>query len=156
MTPLAYAGTALIDASLVIALYDEDDEYYPVAREFFERHSSVLTWCALRVTGWEVFTRLRYSVGWDAAVRGYEFVRQDRIAQLDATPEDESNAWAKLHKYREHKLSFIDALCSTVALRHGVYRVATLDADFEIMGHEVLPPGTTKRERRRQRRRGDQ
>jgi predicted nucleic acid-binding protein len=91
------------------------------------------------VTAHETYTRARYLLGFDAALQAHDLLRGKEIVPVLFTEYDEAQARLTLEKYREHKLSFHDALLACVMKRVGVYKVFSFDRDFYILGFEILP-----------------
>lgn len=137
MVRSAYESAILLDTSAFIAVTDPEDSLHEAARAYFDAHGS-LQWFALNVTTHETYTRSRYDTGFQAASERYNSMRQ-RFLLLDFSAIDEAEAFKILEKYEEHEISFHDALCAAVMLRHGIYKVFTLDRDFWILGFEVVP-----------------
>ena len=136
-----YSQIALIDTSAVIALEDSRETHYREAKRFFEAQNG-LTWAAVNVTSHETFTRIRYRRDVVSARSGFDFLRADGVVRLDFEKADEARALDLLIKYRDHKISFHDALCAAVMFRNGIYRIFTFDKDFWILGFEVVPGRT--------------
>lgn len=137
MVRTLYAGIALVDTSAAIALKDPADDFHTEATAFFESTSS-LVWTYLNITAHETFTRRRYDQGLAPALESFDHVRES-FRVLDFQPEDEDRARSLLSSYSDQVLSFHDALCAAVMLRHGIAKVFTFDSDFWILGFEVVP-----------------
>lgn len=127
----------LVDTSAVFSITDPNDQYHAAARQFFEQETAS-QWMILNATTHEAFTRTRYDLGFQAAAERYDLMR-NRFVLLEFTRADEDEARSLLEKYKEHAISFHDALCSAVMLRNGIYRIFTFDRDFWVIGFEVVP-----------------
>ncbi len=139
----AFDSAVLIDTSAVIALHDPTEPCHREARLFYTSQTSV-EWFAIDVTSHECFTRARYKHDSQATAREhYDFLRSSsEVRKIEFIADDEVEALSILDRYDDHRLSFHDALCAAVMLRHGIIRVFTFDADFWTMGFEVVPGPT--------------
>lgn len=135
---LAYDYLAVIDTSAAVALLDESDSLHHAAVEFFAA-ADFFQWCVLNSTSHETFTRLRYDHGLNLGLEGYDLLRSGKLRVLDFGADDEAEARTVLTKYSDHKLSFHDALCATVMIREGIFKVFSFDAHFWCFGFEVMP-----------------
>lgn len=136
-----YEEVALIDTSAVVALHDPTDEFHRDALEFWLSGLHSLL-AVMDATSHECYTVARYSGTFQSAIEHYHFVRQDDIRLLRFASDDEAEAESILQRYRDHDLSFHDALCAAVMKRHGIYKVFTFDSHFSVMGFYVLPGRT--------------
>ena len=66
----------------------------------------------------------------DAAIRGFELLRAANVRTLRFTEADEAKAIELVRKYIDKTLSYHDALCASVMLRHRLFRIFSFDADF--------------------------
>ena len=135
---MLFADAILLDTSAVIALHCPSDQYHVVAKSFFSTTEQSLL-VALNVTAHESYTRARYNSTFPAAIEIYDFLKGQQLFQLTFTPEHEQKARQLLEQFREHRVSFHDALCAVVMKQVGIYRVFTFDRHFYILGFEVLP-----------------
>lgn len=133
-----YRQVSLIDTSAAIAFLDEREAHHKAAKVFFENPHN-LTWVSVDVTAHEAFTRVRYGGDYLKAIKAFDFLRSMPVRHVTFELDDEKKALEILQKYSDHKLSFHDALCAAVMLRHGIYKIFTFDKDFLILGFQVLP-----------------
>jgi predicted nucleic acid-binding protein len=133
-----YEQVALFDTSAVIALHDPQEPRHAAVRSLYA-NAHDLIWAALDVTSHECFTRVRYSRGLQPAFEQYGFLRDGGIKLIRFEAGDENTALDVLRRYADHTISFHDALCFAVMKRHGIFRVVSVDSDFQIFGLEVLP-----------------
>lgn len=138
MHGVLYENLGLVDTSAVLELRREDGDHHAEARRFFEAARG-LTWCVLNSTSHETFTRERYDVSLDSGLESYHFMRGAAFRQLSFDQSDEERAVELLKRYEDQTLSFHDALCAAVMLRHGIYKIFTFDKDFWCFGFAVLP-----------------
>lgn len=142
MSGALYRRTVLVDSSAVIALLNPDDRFHQEAQQFFNGSRGV-SWCALRATSHEAYTRVRKfryprtPVGF--ALQHFDFFRTPNIYLLDFDAADEAAARQILAQYGDQILSFHDALCAAVMLRNQLYRIFSFDRDFWTLGLEVVP-----------------
>ena len=142
MNGVVYRNAVLVDTSAALALANKRDPYHQLARDCWTQLQSKCVFCALEVTAHESFTRARYDLTLWRGLLAYRGLRKC-VRSLRFEPADEDRALGLLRKYRDKKLSFHDALCAAVMLRHGLYQVFTFDSDFWAFGFQVLP-GTTR------------
>lgn len=133
--------TVLIDTAAVVALQDRNDRFHESAKAYFGADSSV-RWAALDATAHEAYTHMRYEFSYPRASEAFEFLRSGQVELIRFTQEDEESARALLEKYREHDLSFHDALCASVMIRLGIFQVFTFDSHFWTFGFQVKPGDT--------------
>lgn len=145
MVALAYANAVLIDTSAVVALVDEGDPLHASACACLDELRPQNLMCAVDVTAHESFTRLRYNQTLGLAMAGFDTLRAAGVRTLAFTAADEAAALNLTQKYADKVLSFHDALCAAVMLRHDMFRVFSFDADFWTFGFEVLPGYTAPR-----------
>jgi len=129
----------LIDTSAVLALHNSKDEKHSLAYNFFNNHFDEIIWVVLNATKHESYTRARYKFNFDNAINIYDFLSDDLIHQISFQNIDEVAAKNLLTKYKNEDLSFHDALCATIMMRYGLFRVFTFDWHFSIFGFEVFP-----------------
>ena len=131
----------LVDTSAAIALADRDDQFHKAAESFYESTTDVV-WATLNATAHETYTRARYILGFDEALRLYDFLTGQPLMCMPFIAEDEGVARNHLVRFCEHKLSFHDALFAAVMKRIGIYKAFTFDHHFWLFGFEVLPGRT--------------
>jgi predicted nucleic acid-binding protein len=129
----------LIDTSAIIALHNTEDQFHSSAKKFFEEKSNDILWVVINSTKHESYTRFRYDFSFDKAISVYDFLSDDLICQIRFTENDEAETLKLLKKYKSEKLSFHDALCASIMMRIGIYRVFTFDSDFLYFGFDILP-----------------
>lgn len=142
MNTVFYHHAIFIDTSAIIALRHEDGELAEVTRRFFQTQDNVV-WLTLNVTNHECYTRARYNYGYQKAIQTYDWLLNE-INYVQFNKEDEKQARLDLERFKEHDISFHDALLGAVMKRIGVYRVLTFDHHFYCWGFEVLPGITRK------------
>jgi len=130
-----------VDSSAVLALADPTDSHHSEAKEYRENQTGIV-WATLNATCQESFTRIRYDLNFEQALKEYDELNSVNYRLLRFDEDDEKRAREILIKYKDHCLSFHDALCSAVMTRAGIYRVFTFDNDFWKMGFRVEPGPT--------------
>lgn len=141
MTTSILAQAILVDSSAAFALEHGGDQYHEAATEFFESAVGVV-WVSLNITAHETYTRARYALGFEKALKLYDFLTGDLFLSMAFTAGDESVARDHLVRFRERRLSFHDALAAAAMKRVGIYRVFSFDNHFYCFGFEVLPGPT--------------
>ncbi len=138
-----YEKLILIDSSAVIALHSDKDKLHPFAKEFYIAQNDKY-FIALNCTSHESYTRARYLSNFKSAWNHYQFLKNNNNIQIVRfLKSDENEAEKLLKKYKEHKISFHDALCAAVMFRLQIFKIFSFDKHFHILGFEVLP-GITK------------
>ena len=133
------SNAVLIDTSAIIALNDPKDQYHNSAVDFFKTRINTVQWVVLNATKHETFTAARYSYNFEKAIKIYEYLSNEEICQLSFKEIDEQESLNLLKKYKDEKLSFHDALCASIMMRVGLYRVFTFDHHFTVIGFDVFP-----------------
>lgn len=133
-----YDGTILIDTSAAVALVNPKDQFHKQALSFFN-FSPDIVWVVLNCTRHESYTRSRYDYDFNSAIKIYDYLSSEPLYQLFFDKSDEDEARNLLQQYNEHKISFHDALCASVMIKNGIYKVFTFDRHFYIFGFEVYP-----------------
>ena len=131
-----------IDSSAAIALRCPTDQFHSSASDYFKFTQGV-RWVVMNATTHESYTRLRYKNDLRTALGAYDWLRESPFYKISFTMEDENKAREILEKYREHLLSYHDALCAALMLRIGLYRIFSFDKHFWVLGFQV-EPGQTK------------
>ncbi len=139
MTCTFYSQAIFIDSSAAFEIEDPRGKFHEDACRFLESCTDDFVWLSLNATTHEAYTRIRYDLGYDKAIRRYDWLRGKDISCLSFTEEDEQKARKQLIRFSDQKLSFHDALLAVVMQRLGAYRVFSFDHDFFIFGFEVLP-----------------
>lgn len=141
MTTSFMREAILIDTSAAIALADRNDQFHKAAESFYESTTDVV-WATLNTTAHETYTRARYDLGFDKALELYDYLTGEPLLCMPFIAEDERVARDHLVRFREHKLSFHDALFAAVMKRKGIYRAFAFDYHFWLFGFEVMPGPT--------------
>ncbi|MBI5245380.1 MAG: type II toxin-antitoxin system VapC family toxin [Elusimicrobia bacterium] len=131
-----------IDTSAFIALEDRSDRQHPAAREFYLSLTPADRLFTSNYILDETATRLRYTIGLDAAVRFLETMSASRLVRiLYVGPDLDKEALGVMKKFRDKRLSFTD--CSTIALArtHGLDGVFAFDDDFAGLRLRLFPAG---------------
>jgi predicted nucleic acid-binding protein len=139
------AQAVFIDTSAIIALKDRRAQYHEDAQRLWETATSIV-WASLNATAQETYTRARFSLGFEAAMRLYDLLKGEDVVGVSFSSDDEIQARLTLARFNEHDLSFHDALLASVMKRVGGYRVFTFDHHFYLFGFEVLPGSVWLRE----------
>ena len=143
MNDTYYEQAILIDTSAIIALEDPQDQFHQQAKAFLEAtETEPVLLAALNATAQETYTTVRRQLGFEVAVQRYDFLVGDTIIKLRFASDDERAARDELERFREHELSFHDALMAVVMKRLGIYRVFAFDHHFGYFGFEILPGST--------------
>jgi predicted nucleic acid-binding protein len=132
MRNLLYENCALVDTSAVIALFNANDPLHKTAKEFYSCTTNI-DWFILNITIHETFTRCRYDMSLITAISIYDILTDGRFNILKFIEEDEDSARNLLEKYNDKVLSFHDALCASVMLRKGIYKIFSFDSDFRVL-----------------------
>lgn len=140
---MLYSGQALIDTSVVIALFDPSDQFYDEARRYFQENAAGFVWATLNETSHELYTRVRFQADTQTALKRYDFLRSGEFHVLDFDSDDENSARSLIEQYEEHTISFHDALCAAIMSRAGIYKIFSFDHDFWTLGFEVHPGQTS-------------
>ncbi|MBM4036055.1 MAG: type II toxin-antitoxin system VapC family toxin [Planctomycetes bacterium] len=135
------AQVVLIDTSAAVALEDPGDQFHKDAKAFFTSAADVV-WASVNVTAHEAFTRARHRLGYEPAICLYDFLTGEEVYRIPFASQDEVQARRQLERFREHRLSFHDALIAAVMKRVGIYRTFAFDRHFWLFGFEVLPGRT--------------
>ncbi|MEK7534766.1 MAG: PIN domain-containing protein [Patescibacteria group bacterium] len=127
--------TLLIDTGPLLALANNKDSSHNQTKLLLKRiklEKKVLL--ITNTTVYECYTRILYDVGWTAAI-GFlnDLENSDMLIEL-ITQEDEKEAKSILNKYKNSKISFVDALNFAVMKRKGYLYAFTYDKDFSIVG----------------------
>jgi predicted nucleic acid-binding protein len=135
----AYLAQAVfVDTSAVVALKDKQAQHHEDAQRFWDTASGIV-WASLNATAQETYTRARFRLGFRAALSLYDLLKGENVVGVSFSPADEIQARLTLARFKEHDLSFHDALLAMVMKRLGGYRVFTFDHHFYLFGFEVLP-----------------
>ena len=87
----------------------------------------------------ETYTTVRYSHNFEKAIGIYEYLSKEEIYQLRFKEIDEQETLNLLKKYKDEKLSYHDALCASIMMRVGLFRVFSFDNHFTVFGFDVFP-----------------
>jgi len=135
-----YRGYILIDTSAIYALLNKSDSRHQEAQEALEvlnGEEHKLFVCNLTI--YESFTRLRYDVGWDVAAELWRFLSITKPNYIEFQRSNEEDTYKLLSNYRGIKLSYHDAGCSVLMLKHRIGRIFSFDDDFNCLGFERYP-----------------
>jgi predicted nucleic acid-binding protein len=135
------AQAVLIDTSAAVALEDPTDQFHNDAKTFYETASGIV-WASVNATAQETYTVARYNLGFSKAIHLYDFLTAEPVFRIPFVREDEVSAREALVRFKEHPLSFHDALVAAVMKRIGIFRTFAFDHHFWLLGFEVLPGRT--------------
>lgn len=134
----------MVDTGAFIALLWRRDRAHTLVTEAFgelRRDGRRLVTCD-PVIG-ETATRLRYDVGLDTVLRFHELVEQaSTIGDLEiveSSAATRSAAFALMGRFDGLSLSYADAVCAAVGRDRGADTVFGLDADFRVLGFDLVP-----------------
>jgi predicted nucleic acid-binding protein len=125
----------LVDTGPLLALANTKDSLHLQSKFLLkqikdERKSLLIT----NTTIYECYTRILYDVGWRLAINFLNDLETSDILIELITQEDESEAKSILNRYKNSKISFVDALNFAVMKRKGYLYAFTYDKDFLIVG----------------------
>lgn len=129
-----------VDTSAFIALEDRSDALHLPAKHFYEtlRPSDRLLTSNYVVD--ETITRLRYSVGSDAALAFAEIIFKSRLCSIAYVDEDvERAAIHIMRRHRDKKLSFTDCTSMALMARLKADAIFAFDDDFVKVGLRAVP-----------------
>ncbi len=129
-----------IDTSAFIALEDRSDARHARAKRFWETLVSSDRLVTSNYVVDETLTRLRYTVGPEAALAFAEAVLKSRlIAVRYVDREWEAAALALMRKFRDQRLSFTD--CTSLAFMRAERfdAIFAFDDDFPRCGPRAVP-----------------
>jgi uncharacterized protein len=119
---------ALVDASALVALLDEDDNQHERCVEALKAVREPLA------TVWPALTEAMHLLSDDS--RGPEalcdMVHDGVLAVLDLRAEDMPRVKALMQKYRDQPMDFADAALVCVAERERLVRIVTFDRHFGV------------------------
>lgn len=125
----------LVDTGPLLALANTRDSLHLQSKFLLkqiknERKSLLIT----NTTIYECYTRILYDVGWSLAINFLNDLETSDILIEIITQEDENEAKSILKKYKNSKISFVDALNFAVMKRKGYLYAFTYDRDFLVVG----------------------
>ncbi|HET6387266.1 MAG TPA: PIN domain nuclease [Armatimonadota bacterium] len=121
----------LTDTGPLVALLDEDDDYYGVCVAAAGRLPA-----GALLTTWPCFTEAMYLLGEAGGYRYqdrlWQMRRTGRLIILDLTPAECDRVDAMMSKYRDVPMDLADASLIAVAEMRRFARLFTIDSDFHI------------------------
>ncbi|MBI5239165.1 MAG: PIN domain-containing protein [Elusimicrobia bacterium] len=129
-----------MDTSAFVALEDRSDRLHAPARSFYESLTPADRLCTSNYVVDETVTRLRYTVGWQAAVDFAEAVLKSRLCGVVYVDADvERAALQVLKRFKDKRLSFTDCTSMALLARLRLDAVFAFDEDFARAGFRTLP-----------------
>ncbi|MFW5859548.1 MAG: type II toxin-antitoxin system VapC family toxin [Planctomycetota bacterium] len=119
----------LADSGPLYALFDSDDPYHPICRNWLaDWHGDLVTTSAV-IT--ETTHLLGRRIGTDAQLDLLEWIGL-AVEVDDATGDDLEAISAIIRKYHDLPADFADATLVALANRRGIYDVISVDSDFTV------------------------
>ncbi|MBI4333727.1 MAG: PIN domain-containing protein [Chloroflexi bacterium] len=130
-----------VDSSAWIALSDKKDENHTPARRFFSliftENGQVVS--TNHVIG-ETYTFVCHRLGYSLAQQFLTSVRESqRLKNIFVSREQEEKAYGLLARYRDQRLSFVDATSFVVMRENRMSECFTFDRHFAAVGFRCLP-----------------
>jgi predicted nucleic acid-binding protein len=118
--------SALVDSGPLIALFDRDDRHHERVKAFLKTHPLRLfaTWPVLT----EVCALLPQQCAWDFM----EFVQRGGLWLEALETDDIAAILEQSRRYADRPMDLADASLVILAIRLGINRILSLDADFDI------------------------
>lgn len=130
-----------VDTSAWIALLNQSDQYFNDAVRVYKEIGAAKIYLSNMVVG-ETYTWLRYKAGYEEAVRfiraAYKKAELDQAIIVYADSLLEKRAVQILEGYKDHRLSFADALSFAVMEKLKIKDAFTYDRHFLIAGFNVI------------------
>ena len=133
--PKISTQTVLLDTGPVLSLIDNRDSRHSEAKALLKKiKDQKLNLLITNTTFYEAYTRILYDTHWQKAVEFLDDIAGSNIIVEQITETDEKEAEKILRKYKNSKISFVDALNFAVMLRLKFLHAFTFDSDFLIVG----------------------
>ena len=118
----------LIDSGPLIALFDVDDNYHKVIRDFFTKHQYSF------ISTLAVFTEVSHMLDFSVKAQQdfYEWVMLKGVIVSDINQHDMPRIIELTAKYADLPMDFADATLVISAEKTGIRKIASLDKDFDI------------------------
>ncbi len=135
------ANRIFIDTSAFYAIIDKRDQAHskaiPIWDALIESSDSEL--CVSNGVISETYTLIRYRLSFEIASEFLRIVGDYGILVFYSDTAVERNAYYWLEKYKDVKLSFVDAVSFQIMKEHKIKHEFTFDNHFEITGFYCLP-----------------
>lgn len=130
-----------VDTAAWVALLDVSDFQHQAAVRFWESlRSTPVAFVTSDYILDEAYTRLRLSLGLQAAVTLHELIRGSRSVTVVKVGEDVlEEAWEIFVRYQDKEWSFTDCTSFALMRRLRLSEVFTFDDDFRQMGYVAQP-----------------
>ena len=132
--------TLFVDTSALVALADRTDQFHRTAKSFVEGLPPAASFQTSNYVLDETITRLRSTLGVDAAVRTAESIWNSAWYTIQTVDQAiERRALTLMRKYAEHHLSFTDCTTLVFLERMRADQVFAFDHDFHRVGYLLVP-----------------
>ena len=118
----------LIDSGPLIALFDRNDEYHQASVEFIKKNKSELITTIPSIT--EVLHLLDFNR--NAQVDFISWVDAGAVTVESISTEDFQRIKELIIKYSDLPMDFADACLVLLAEKLDIYKIATIDRDFDV------------------------
>lgn len=122
------AERIVVDAGPLIALFDSDDDFHPIALDFVKTFPGRMLTNLAVVT--EVVHLLDFSIQAQTGFLAWLSTGALTLVELDAG--DYSRIIRLMRKYADLPMDFADASIVAVCERLGIRKIASIDRDFAI------------------------
>lgn len=133
--PKISTQTVLLDTGAVLSLLDNRDSKHSEAKNILQKiKGKKLKLLITNTTIFEAYTRILYDIHWQKALEFLDDISNSNIVVERINDSDEKEAEKILRKYKNSKISFVDALNFAVMIRLKFLYAFTFDSDFLIVG----------------------
>ena len=133
--PKISTQTVLLDTGAILSLLDNRDSKHSEAKSLLQKiKNQKLNLLITNTTIFEAYTRILYDIHWRKAIEFLDDVSSSNIVIERVNETDEQEAEKILRKYKNSKISFVDALNFAVMLRLKFLYAFTFDSDFLTVG----------------------
>ncbi len=118
----------LADSGPLIALFHEKDRYHEIVLQFIQRNNFLLT------TTWPVITEVFYllSTYKNKTQHFLEWIERGGLGIHDLYLSDLEYMKKRIIKYSDVRMDLADASLVCIAERESVFKIISIDSDFEI------------------------
>lgn len=133
--PKISTQTILLDTGAILSLLDNRDSKHLEAKILLQKiKTQRLSLLITNATIFEAYTRILYDIHWQKAIEFLDDISSSNIIIEKIDEVDEKEAEKLLRKYKNSKISFVDALNFAVMLRLKFLYAFTFDSDFLTVG----------------------
>jgi uncharacterized protein len=122
------AVNALIDSGPLVALFDADDKYHTQVKKSLAAYTGRLT------TTWAVLAEAAHLLSFSPAAQIdlLEWLARGALALENPGSEDIGYIIERMKKYADRPMDLADATLMSVAEKHHINRIFSIDSDFSI------------------------